>query len=98
MLLPPVSFIDEQPPKKKNLAPRGTRNLAAPEPTAELAPAPKPAAARPAAAKPAAAKPAAAPAARPASKPMKPWLVALLVIFAILFTGIGVLISELIRR
>jgi hypothetical protein len=29
---------------------------------------------------------------------MKPWLLALLVIFAILFTGIGVLISELIRR
>jgi hypothetical protein len=103
MLLPPVSFLGEEPPKKKNLAQRGTRNLAAaPEPTAELAPAPKPAApagkttsAKPAATKPAAAKPAAAPA---ASKPMKPWLVALLVIFAILFTGIGVLISELIRR
>ncbi|MCK6519284.1 hypothetical protein L6R46_29985, partial [Myxococcota bacterium] len=88
MLLPPVSFLGEEPPKKKNLAQRGTRNLAA-------APAGKTTSAKPAATKPAAAKPAAAPA---ASKPMKPWLVALLVIFAILFTGIGVLISELIRR
>ena len=104
MLLPPVSFLGQEPPKKKNLAQRGTRNLAAtPEPTAELAPAPKPAApagkasaGKPAASKATAAKPAAA--APVATKPMKPWLVALLVIFAILFTGIGVLISELIRR
>ena len=102
MLLPPVSFLGEEAPKKKNLAKGGTRNLAAaPEPTAELAPAPKPSApARPAATKAAATKAAAtkAAAAPVARKPMKPWLVALLVIFAILFTGIGVLISELIRR